>query len=745
MITLNILVLLLLRIGLAAGSPVHADDPGSRFDSVRVPLQNYIWPTDASMRVTSSFAEYRTSHFHGGIDISTNGVKGYKVFAARDGYVYKVRITPSGYGKMLFIRHDDGYVTCYAHLQGFNEEITKAVREEQYRRGTYSIDLTFDRPTIRVRQGDVVAYTGDSGFGPPHLHFEIRDESLNPLNPMLFQSFLVQDNIPPFIRRLMISPLTYSSTVDNGVSPKYFSRFPRRRKLLTIPEPVRVHGLIGIGVDAEDRSEGTRSMAGVHRIELYLDDSLTFAMELNRVPAEETKQIDLHYDYASIQRGTGRFQKLYIDTGNVLPFYFHKPAGTGIINTDKLAEGKHDYRVVCLDNSGNRAELRGVLLANHRPEIHMGRADGEDVIINGSNLESIEKCYVYGKRAFQPNWTQHTLIRGRFEMDASGMELPIDTRPYDVVKIIAESRWGSQSSPVFYFVKKPLGPARDVHISSDVREDHVRFTLTTPGVFTEAPTLYVDEGNVRRSVAVDAVDVNRYAGAYVPSIGVRGRCAVEVDAEVNGRPVKAEDAISLYVIPPDRGGSFPVDSGRLIVSYDSGAVYRPLCLQISRESDGEIYSLSPDDVLLNGGIRVSMKSGSENKPGLYFRGNGGWTLENSKPDSQKALGATLSRMLGDVAILNDDVPPRFGRLRVWQRKGILLASFRYADDLSGVDPDEIKMYLDGKLVIPEIDGEHRRVTFEGDGRLDRGRHDMRILMKDRAGNASEISRVVSVR
>ncbi|MEE9288816.1 MAG: hypothetical protein V3U69_04415, partial [Bacteroidota bacterium] len=31
-----------------------------------------IWPTDASKRINSSFAEFRRTHFHAGIDISTN-------------------------------------------------------------------------------------------------------------------------------------------------------------------------------------------------------------------------------------------------------------------------------------------------------------------------------------------------------------------------------------------------------------------------------------------------------------------------------------------------------------------------------------------------------------------------------------------------------------------------------------------------------------------------------------------------
>src|SRR3989442_391774 len=138
---------------------------GISSDTVR--RADYLWPTDAGRAVTSSFAEYRSGHFHGGIDISTHGQTGYKVFSARDGYVFRIRITPDGYGKMLYIRHADGYVTAYAHLKTFNGEINRMARAEQYRRGTYEIDLMPDPGSHPVRKGELIAYTGDTGFGPP--------------------------------------------------------------------------------------------------------------------------------------------------------------------------------------------------------------------------------------------------------------------------------------------------------------------------------------------------------------------------------------------------------------------------------------------------------------------------------------------------------------------------------------------------------------------------------------------------
>jgi hypothetical protein len=729
--------------------PAAASGP-SDFDTVRTNLQDYIWPTDASTKITSSFAEYRATHFHGGIDISTNGVKGYRVFAARDGYVARINISPDGYGKMLYLRHGDGYYTTYAHLLTFNDEISKIVRAEQYRRGTYAINLTLDPGRLPVTRGEVVAYTGESGVGPPHLHFEIRDENLNPVNPMMCTKFSFRDDIPPSIRRVMIAPVSYGSTVDGVEAPRYFSRFPRSKHKLSIPQTIRLHGNIGFGVDADDLSDGTASRAGVHRIEFYIDDQLTYSMELNRVPADETKQIDLHYDLGSLLRGHGKFQKLYIDQGNVLPFYAHKPEGTGIINTDKLAEGRHDYRIVCLDNSGNQAELTGSFLANHKPDVTLGGVTPGSVTLSGHGLRSIARWYIFGKRAYQPTWTQHTIDRKRSEWGDTSAVLPVNTAPYDVIKVVAESESGSQSEPMYRFIKKMSGPARPVHLKVENKGSYFALTLLTAGVFTAPPEVSVTEGSSVRTVHLEPADVSRYTGAFQPQSPGLERRGIRIRAEVDGAMTESVDSLSGLAILPASGGSYSIDGGNLLLRCDSAAVYRPLCLEVSSDNDNRssYYSLTPDDVLLDRGITVTLPSASREGTdhlGLYFRGNGGWNLMTARPDSGgRTFSATLTRTLGDVAVFHDGVPPAFGRLRVQARKGSLLVSFRYSDNLSGVDTDEIKIHVDDTLVIPEIDGEHHLVSLRTEGALPRGRHTVHITMKDRVGNTAEIERTVTV-
>lgn len=732
--------------------PASASNPETAFDSIKTDLGDYIWPTDASTRITSSFAEYRSTHFHGGIDISTNGQTGFKAFAARDGYVYKVVIAPSGYGKMLYVRHKDGYVSTYAHLKTFSAEINRIVRQEQYRKGSYAVDLTLADTALPVRKGDVVAYTGDTGFGPPHLHFEIRDENLNPVNPMLCKNFSREDGIAPMIRRMMIEPLDASSLVEQAPEPRYFSRFPASKGILRLPQTLRLHGRIGFGVEAQDRREGTWSRAGIHRMELYVDEELTYAMQLDRVPALDSKMILLHYDLPMIRDGKGKFQKLYVDEGNDLPIYEKHPEGSGIISTEDLAEGLHAFRIVCKDVSGNESILEGSFIANHRPKVRLASADSGDIVLEGANLRDVERCLVYGKKNFSPVWSQHTLERGRFELKGDDIELPVDTKKYDVVKLVVETKSGSRSAPMFSFLKKPDGPPHRVFIDHEIFGSSARVTVSSAGVFTEVPNVVLAEGGRRRPVTMEAVDLSKYVGVVFLDDTVAGTRQLRVEAEVNKRAVAAEDNFELFPVPTGRRGAF-VTSPRdgITVGYDYASVFSSLFMRIESEPGkrGMLYSLSPQDVLLRSGLKVTVPAppGSERERlGLYFRSNAGWVFQTSTPDPGGAsYSTTLTRTLGEVALLADEIQPSIGRLKVLPRGGRVYVGFRYFDNLSGVDADEIKLYIDDAPVIPEIDGERRRVVYEADEQLPRGKHRLVVSLRDRAGNHSEEARTFTIR
>ncbi len=135
--------------------------PGSRTDSRGF----YIWPTTGL--ITSEFGGRETdvgSADHSGLDIGNT--IGTDVWAADGGDVIYAGDTHAGYGLLVKVLHDNGQVTCYAHLS----RILVSVGD-------------------RVAQGDVIARMGDTGdVTGPHLHFEIRPDGENPVDPMRYMT-----------------------------------------------------------------------------------------------------------------------------------------------------------------------------------------------------------------------------------------------------------------------------------------------------------------------------------------------------------------------------------------------------------------------------------------------------------------------------------------------------------------------------------------------------------------------------
>ena len=75
------------------------------------PKDYFISPLDIPLTMSGNFGEIRPNHLHSGIDLKTEGKEGLPVFAAADGYISRIKISPFGYGNALYITHSNGYIT----------------------------------------------------------------------------------------------------------------------------------------------------------------------------------------------------------------------------------------------------------------------------------------------------------------------------------------------------------------------------------------------------------------------------------------------------------------------------------------------------------------------------------------------------------------------------------------------------------------------------------------------------------
>ena len=198
--------------------------------------------------LVSSFGEFRASHLHAGLDLSTGGRSGRRGYAVGDGWIARMRKSPFGYGKAIYLQLDVGPLVVYAHLSRFAADIADRAWAEQLRRRGFTFDIYLQRDEIRVRRGDVIAWSGATGIGHPHLHFELRDGDV--ARNAQTAGFAVRDQVRPTIQDVTLLPMTVASHVEGEGLPYVI----RAAQANTEMQPLRVAGEIGFAVRAIDRA-----------------------------------------------------------------------------------------------------------------------------------------------------------------------------------------------------------------------------------------------------------------------------------------------------------------------------------------------------------------------------------------------------------------------------------------------------------------------------------------------------------
>ena len=320
----------------------------------------WLWPTDASHDISSTFAETRAGHFHAALDIKTWGRRGYPVYATRSGILYRLGVDPYGYGNVVYLRHKDGSFSVYAHLEDFNPEIRHLVDSLRLQTYEFSFDRIMTKYHIYFKQGDVIGYTGSSGIGPPHLHFELRTPLEHPFNPFL-TNLRVKDHRPPYVRGLSIEPISENATIE-GKKEIYTER-PRKTEQGYDFGTIRVSGAVGIGIEAGDHSDGVHNSYAVYRLTLRQDTTVYFKSEVDSFSYSNTHEMDLDRIYQLLKRKGVAYQRLYVKDGNTLTFY-KQLKNRGVLD---LPDGRYRFTITASDFFGNKTNAYVTLIFENPP------------------------------------------------------------------------------------------------------------------------------------------------------------------------------------------------------------------------------------------------------------------------------------------------------------------------------------------------------------------------------------------
>jgi len=314
------------------------------------------------MLLSGNFGELRNNHFHSGIDIKTHEIEGKPVYAVADGFIARIKVSPVGFGKTLYIDHPNGFTTVYGHLQRFNKVIDSYIKAEQYKKESFDIDIFPGKDQLLIKKGDTIAFSGNSGSSQgPHLHFEIRDtKSEEIINPLLF-GLKVLDTICPVIDIFKIYPIDELSKVNNANSSSIINI--KRNDTIAgnySADTISVSGNIAFGIETYDYAFNYKDKNGIYSIDLYIDSLLCFSIVADSFSFNETRYINSLIDYPAYYKYGEQIIQTYMYPNNELDMYkFVKNKGVYPFNDNNL----HHLTYKVRDFFGNTSTLTAMLIS----------------------------------------------------------------------------------------------------------------------------------------------------------------------------------------------------------------------------------------------------------------------------------------------------------------------------------------------------------------------------------------------
>jgi len=647
--------------------------------------QSYGWPLRVSRIITSTFGEFREGHVHAGLDFSTGGREGLPVYAVADGYIKRLRCSPFGYGKAIYVHLDDGHTAVYAHLSEFAPDLRRRVEAEQMRRLSYEVDLWLQPGDMPVRRGNVLGRSGSTGAGAPHLHFELRATDGCPYNP--FDVFTPpEDDVPPEITAVAFIPMDNLARADGLPIPTVVPvALDKSTGKYVVARPVYLKGRVGVAVEVRDLGSQGPYRRGVHSIELVVDGAPVFAVCNDRFCYERGRQVYLNYDYSLLRRTGRRFLTLYRDVGNTLSSYESFEGSDGIIDVtgDLLT-----VAIAARDSVGNTSEVSVDIMPGDSPEFSRHGSSTESVSTGDSTTET-------DRLGCQADFWPRAVI---FSIRSPGPDLV---------------------GPVEVVLTEPDG--KEVSLAT-VRRSNTEYEAFTPLY----PAL---NGICTVRVRAKGVGGEQLSGEW--------SCDIRVVDPAGGGRIESADGAASITVPPD--SVYRPLYGR--VEVDTRPLEPPV------QQIGSVYRFEPTDQPLASKCDVKIQcpdSVATDRVGTYRYNdrNGRWHFVARYDETASVYE------LGSFALFEDVVPPTMCVLTpaagsTASAEG-LRVKIEINDNASGIDLSSVRTQLDGQHIICEYYPPANLLRYTSEQPLEPGSHTLRAVVKDNMGNETDVESVFVV-
>ena len=124
----------------------------------------------------------------------------------------------------------------------------KVVKLQQSKNKKYSISTNFSSNEFRITKGEVIGYTGETGYAfGPNLHFEVRDESDAALDP-LNNGYLISDKVTPVMNKIALVPLSRGALINSSSLVQTIPLFRDKNGVYLFADTISVMGDFGLAI-----------------------------------------------------------------------------------------------------------------------------------------------------------------------------------------------------------------------------------------------------------------------------------------------------------------------------------------------------------------------------------------------------------------------------------------------------------------------------------------------------------------
>ena len=703
-----------------------------------------MWPNDYNGKITANFCEPRTHRFHAGIDVRTYGEIGSNLYAIDSGMIQRISIKPNNYGKAIYLQLNDGNIVLYSHLNNFNNEIDQLVKTlyKKYNSSFFDHYLN-ENEKIEIKKGEIIGYTGDTGsLSGPHLHFEIRNNKNEPINPLDF--YHLDDTIPPLVNSITLIPLSPKTWIDGIQDYKTFNLKKINANKYVIQDTISAIGEFGISVETFDKINNLSFKYGVYKIDMLIDNILLYSIKFDNYNFSEDHMIYSAIDYYLLKKNKIS-HRLFINESDDLSFIKSNNNGKIIIDDDF-----HNLIINISDYEGNITQIQGVLkgefLENQNINI---KSDSNKLIISRNqmteselNLKILSKYnYPIDKKTSLDKKNNNKYVINNFNKNS------------DIIEFFLKNKNGIKSNKSFASINQinPYeikGEIKIKHLESGIIIEFLEdvfsgyqpiLEIESNGLKTKYP-IYRKEKNLLSSEILNIKNITNISFIYDT------KPEIIFDKKINSIHTTDSNELSFHGYTIDINENSFYNETLVLVNKSTNSKEEK---NEKFKFIGDVITIYPNEIPFKDGLTLGFKIENCETCGLYKYSyeDENWFYLNSSNESNKIKSKIKSG--GTFCILSENQEPKITDLKPslnskYRIKDLDKLTFNLTDELSGINPYNVSIKINDKSIFYDYIKYRNFISSDIQEYIRLGKNKMEIFIYDNIGNKNIISGVFEI-